>query len=499
MLKTRTSIGFTLLLLSAVLLSACGETARSTPVPSLALREFEKVECKGSTTTQAGFKVDCGYLTVPENRSQPDGRQIRLYVAILRTRNKTPQPDPLFYLEGGPGGRAHEMIFPLSTMLAKILAERDIVILDQRGTGWSEPVLDCPEPNQKSLEAIAAGLSNDEAFSQEQDGWLSCRERLIAEGIDLSMYNSAASADDVADLTKTLGYEKYNLLGVSYGTRLALTILRDNPKGVRSVILDSVIPPNVDFFETITTNAQRSLDLVFERCAADPKCGPKYPNLETDFYTLVDQLNKDPITVQAAGINYPVHGDDLINVVFNTLYDYETIRQLPELIANTSQGSTEWLGMWLDYIYSMSVDWGAHLSSWCSEEIPYNSKNETAQQDAKLKPAIVAGMELDGDYYQSCKLWNVTPAGNEESDAVSSTVPVLMLAGDYDPVTPPEFARLAAETLENSRLYEFESRTHGVMFSTICARDMMYQFITAPESELDTSCMDQLKISFNIY
>jgi len=496
MSKSRFSTRFTLLAISACLLVACGQPSKRTPVPTPAPRVFEPVKCKGSTPP--GLKMDCGYLSVPEDRAKPEGHQIRLYVSILRSRSKTPQPDPLFYLEGGPGGRAHEMIYPLFSLLNNVLAERDIVILDQRGTGFSEPALACPEPNQKKLEAIAAGQSNEETFSQEQIGWQACRERLASEEINLSMYNSAASAADITELAKALGYQEYNLLGISYGTRLALTILRDYPQGVRSVILDSVIPPNVDFFETKNANAQRALDLVFERCAADQKCSEKFPDLKADFNALVDQLNKEPITVEAAGISYPVHGDDLVNIVFNTLYDYETIRQLPELITNTSQGSTDWLKMWLDYMYDMSIDWGAHLSSWCSEEAPYNSPNETAQQNAELDPAILAGMELDGDAYRTCKLWDVAPAGKEESDAVSSTVPVLMLVGDYDPVTPPEFARLTAETLENARLYEFKSRTHGVI-STLCARDLIHQFITKPDGELDASCMDDLKSSFNIY
>ena len=455
---------------------------------------FEPADCP--MAVYAGTKVECGYLIVPEDWSKPDGRKLRLAVAVVRSDNTNPKSDPLIYLEGWPGSGALQSIEFLNSILAGVSAERDLILFDQRGTGYSEPALSCPERQEAMLQAAADDLSNTDSEALLLQAWQSCRSRLEAEGIDLSMYTSAASAADVQALMQALGYPQYNLFGSSYGTRLALTVMRDHPRQLRSVVLDSVLPPNVDLFETVSANAQRSFDLLFERCAQDPDCNQEYPDLEAKFYALVDRLNNEPLPVNLQSATYQLRGDDLVYLIFNTFYNRDMIVQLPELLANFEAGDKLWLKMWLNYIMSIPIDWGMHNSVWCAEEIPFNTEQEFARINAGLNPDIVAGMLLDGNQFAVCEIWDVNSAGKVETESVTSDIPTLLLSGDYDPITPPAFAREAARTLSNAQVIEFLGHTHGVGFSSPCAQKIMRQFLDAPQEEIDTACLAELKITF---
>ena len=252
----------------------------------LKLVEFESAQCQFEI--HPGQTVDCGYLTVPEDRSQPDGPTIRLHVAIFRSHSDNPAPDPIVYLEGGPGGQALEaasLVF--NRRFAPFLADRDLIMFDQRGVGYSEPALDCQELIDLTYETLAQDLSPEEILALSTEAIRSCRDRLVSEGVNLAAYNSAESAADLNDLRLALGYEEWNLYGISYGTRLALTTMRDYPQGIRSVILDSTYPLPVSINTETPANFDRALNVFFGGCATDPAGSEAYPDLETVFWELV--------------------------------------------------------------------------------------------------------------------------------------------------------------------------------------------------------------------
>ncbi len=230
-----------------------------------------------------GETVDCGYLTVPADHADPRGPTIDLAVAILYAETDEPQPDPVVYLEGGPGG---ETITDFDSWRGyPLLDDRDLVLFDQRGTGWSIPLLDCPaEIDELDGAEYAAALA-------------ACRDELLAEGIDLALFDSRQSAADVEALRQALGYEQWNLYGISYGTRLALTVMRDYPEGVRSAVLDSVYPPQVYTLEELASDELAGLESMFDGCAADRACQAAYPYLEWDFYDVIDALDAEPMVV----------------------------------------------------------------------------------------------------------------------------------------------------------------------------------------------------------
>lgn len=242
--------------------------------------------------------IECGDLWVKETRQVEDSPWIRLHVAILRSGAEEPAPDPLIYLSGGPGSFALEWLYYDAGTYHDILEKRDVIVFDQRGNGYSEPSLDCPEVSEAFQQTLKQDLGDGAWVQSKIAANLACHERLIREGIDLTAYNSAASAADVNDLRVALGYEQINLLGLSYGTRLALTVMRDFPEIVRSSVLDSPVPIQMDLLTAQGPHFNAALEYLFERCAMMEDCQKAFPELQGDLDTLIQRLDDEPVVVR---------------------------------------------------------------------------------------------------------------------------------------------------------------------------------------------------------
>ncbi|MGQ0603269.1 MAG: alpha/beta fold hydrolase, partial [Anaerolineales bacterium] len=268
-----------------------------------------------------GDNFECGWLIVPEEHANPDGPIIRLAVVIVRADDPNPAPDPLVMLQGGPGGSSidvfTQVLFPLGGG-SPLRRNRDLILFDQRGTLYSEPALTCPEITQLTEDTIEQRLSVEEGERLVISAYTQCRERLMAEGVNLAAYDSVENANDIEALRVALGYDQINLYGVSYGTLLALHAMRQNPAGLRAVILDSVAPPDINFAAEAPRSMQRVFDELFGACAADAECNRAYPDLENVFFALVEKLNTEParlpITDFETGENYDavLDGDTLV-------------------------------------------------------------------------------------------------------------------------------------------------------------------------------------------
>jgi len=363
-----------------------------TPVP---VPVFEEADCPFDLPAGQvdGRTVECGYLEVLEDRADPVGRadsdsaMLRLAVAIFRHPDGDPEPDPVIYLEGGPGGSALEFAsLSFGDLSAPIFAaNRDLILFDQRGVGLSEPALDCPALTELSVELLDNEMDGEELTYQEMDDLyletaLACGEEL-RENADLSDYNSDASAADVDDLRRALGYDQVNLWGISYGTRLALEVIRDYPEGVRSVVLDSVVPPDVDTEVEGPANVARALDLLFASCAADEACNAAYPDLRAVFFDIVDRLNESPaafpVTDALTGEVYDaiMNGDDMLGLLAQSLYQTDIIPMLPQIIYDASEGSYELLARIAGSLLAVreGMSDGMQYSVQCNEEVSFSS------------------------------------------------------------------------------------------------------------------------------
>jgi pimeloyl-ACP methyl ester carboxylesterase len=455
---------------------------------------FEPAACPVKIPADA--TVACGYLVVPEDRSQPGGREIRLAVAILESHSAEPAPDPVVYLEGGPGGSALEGL--TYWLDSPILDGRDLILFEQRGTHYSEPWLDCPELRETYVESWELGLDEEKEIAREVEAAHACRDRLLAEGVDLAAYNSAASAADLEDLRRALGYSEWNLYGISYGTRLALTAMRDHPQGIRSVILDSVYPPALDGYVQLAPYTARVIGKLLADCTADPVCNAAYPQLETDLYQLIEQLNEQPVEVTVhrsdtgERLDLQVDGDYMVAELFMAFYDSSLIPFLPLLIDQVRQGNHSVLLPLTEYTLDtyLSGSDGMNNSVQCYEEAPFNPPEAIAAA-AEAVPPLLNVFTLSATL-QICELWGAGTAGPIEDEPVYSDIPTLVLAGEYDPITPPAAGRLAAETLSNSFYYEFPGLGHGVTLDS-CPLTITLAFLDDPTAEPEITCLDSMR------
>lgn len=457
-----------------------------------AVPRFEDTACKFDVP-RAGTR--CGDLIVREDRSDPNSPTIRLHVGIIPPLDPANEkPDPVVYLDGGPGGWA--LIFlSFRTELINMFRDRTLIVFDQRGVGYSEPALDCPE----LIEFYFAYLNID--IPMDESEWLAaqelkkCRNRLAASGVNLSAYNSAESAADLDELRQVLGYDQWNLYGISYGTRLGLTAIRDFPGGVRSLVIDSVLPPQVDNLMEVPRLANNVYRALFDACAADAVCNEEYPDLERVFYELADRLDAEPVTVRVRNpidnLSYEmlINGYAVRNMMFSALYATSTIPTIPRMIYEAYEGDFSAMAeeMFINIVSFEFFSIGMYYSVNCTDEIAFRTMADFIAAD---EPYPYQKNAFDSQFYfKNCQIWDVPLSDPIETQPVTSDVPTLLISGQYDPITPPEYAEMAHQTLSNSYNYVFPAMGHGTSFDSPCAAGILVAFVENPTQEPDTSCI----------
>lgn len=451
---------------------------------------YAEAPCAGGVPDDV--HVECGLLTVPEDRTRPTGHTVRLPVAIIRSDEPVPAEDPIVYFSGGPGysGLAEVASF----LAADIGGPRDVILFDQRGTGSAEPSLDCPEIHEAIAAALAtAGTSDDESPLLEA-ALADCRGRLVEGGVDVDAYDTVATAADAVDLASALGIESWNLFGVSYGTTVALEVLRQDGSRVRSAVLDSVYPPTVaGGLSSIADNYERALGVLVDGCAAAPLCAESFPGLAGDIDTVLDSLNATPHRGQITNPTLDreqeiaVTGNDVVAGLFTALYDEDLIPLLPTVINALATGGG---GVFIDQLAIEGISFlnaaaeGQTASVNCSDRA---NLRDPEQEESVLRAHPEYGtLAL---FAEACDVWDVSPADPSFNEPVRSDVPALILAGEYDPVTPPDDGRAAADDLTNSTFVLFPGLGHGEVFAHDCPLAIFRAFVADPAVPVDTSCV----------
>ncbi len=469
-----------LVVVLVVLAGGYGLFRALTPAPRQATPAFQQAPCPFALDASLveGKNVKCGFLVVPEDRSQPQGPTIRLAVAIFKTSSSHPAPDPVLYLTGGPGDALLEIQGP-SYNAGNLPPNRELILLDQRGTGYSQPSLRCL--NNETVQA--------------------CHSRLVQSGINLNAFTTLENAADVHDLIQVLGYRQVNLYGISYGTRLALTVMRLYLADLRSVVLNSVLPPQVNTFTSIPQAAERAFEVLFNRCAADPGCNATYPHLQAVFYQLIAELNATPITFQVTpprtGIPVTVHftGNDLVLGVRNAMYHTDLIPQLPAVLSQIRQHDyTQLATIYGDLINPNKTSAGLFYSVNCSEEMAYTTRRalQTSVQGlpSPIQPAL---LDVVLSVYSACQVWGAKPVPSVQKEPVRSSIPTLILQGEYDSATPPANGMLAAQTLNKSYFFLFPGVGHGIFSpNSTCPNDITNAFWENPTEKPDASCISSM-------
>lgn len=484
-----------LLTIAVLLVLALPLAAQDASIP-----QFEPARCM--FPVPSGQEPECGYLTVPEDRGQPDSQTIKLAVAIFRSTATDRQPDPIINLEGGPGGSILEnLALTFSQRFGDLIGNRDLILFDQRGVGLSQPALDCREYTDFFHASLDQVFPVDDYVQKINEVITDCGERLAGEGHNLEAYNTVENAADVNDLRLALGYEQVNLYGTSYGTRLALTIMRDHPEAVRSAVIDSIYPLEITNFDA-PLNFQRSLGLLFAGCAADPQCDAAYPNLEQVFYDLIDQFNANPISFNAitmtGGDEVQMDGHTFASLIFQALYSSEVIPSLPQSIYQVKDGNYQFLQV-LTSALLLQIDMisiGMNFAVQCNEEYPFDTAQRINSTLEQLRPEL-RGFAREGitdpSILTTCAVWSKDQPEPTENQPVSSDIPTLVLSGEFDPITPPEYGKMVAANLSTSYFFEFPGMGHGVSIGGECPIGILQAFLDSPSEKPDAACMDNMQ------
>jgi pimeloyl-ACP methyl ester carboxylesterase len=417
------------------------------------------------------------------------GRQVKIAVAIFKSDSATPAPDPLVFLQGGPGGASIALVASAVAPggpFAGALARREVIAIDQRGTGRSQPSLECPELNQAAPMGGGMMMAMDAALPAIKQ----CHDRLVSSGVPLGEYATNRAADDVEAVRRALGKMPWNILGGSYGTRLALEVLRSHPEGVRSVILDSVSPPDVDLIADSPTNYLAALERLFATCAAQPACAAAYPNLGTVFRDTIAKLDAMP------ALFGQLNGRTFALLITQLLPSAALVAEVPEIVFQARDNQFTILTRLLMARQmggaAAAISYGLHFSVMCADYFPFTSRAtieaRAAQISAELRPALSS---LSIPYIDRCGVWGVPPSPAALARPVASDKPALVLTGAIDPATPPAWARKAAQTLSASHLLELRGVGHGV-FPTACGSAALGAFLDKPAEKPAPACLGTL-------
>lgn len=437
------------------------------------------VTCQG--TVPPGSR--CATLSVYENRSARSGRTIPLHILILPATDAGRAADPVFFLAGGPGQAAGDLIGMAAR--SSLHRTRDIVLADQRGTGRSNG-FDC---------RFYGPRADPQSYFQQflpPDKVRACRDELTVRA-DLTQYTTAASVEDLEDVRAALAFDAINLMGGSYGTRLAMEYVRKYERRVRAVVLDGPVPPSVPMPEDFGRLAQQSLDALLGECARTPACATAYPNLRDDTQSVFDRLKRESVTAIVAhpdggrAAQVKLTRDHVGETIRYMMYVSRSAGDVPRFLHDAARGNFAPIAEFLIRHRESGTFDGLYLSITCAEDVPFVS----ASAETRDEPTYLGSYRIR-EQRAACKEW---PRGAEpdwRGRPVTASVPVLILSGSLDPVTPPAHGAEVARTLSNSRLLEipFGGHSRAGLLGLECLDATVTRFVERGDfEELDRGCL----------
>lgn len=470
------------MILRALLLTAAA--ALAAPAHGRTLGEVTFAPCALTGADGTRSDAECARFAVPEDHARPQGRAIMLRLALVPSRAGRPEPDPVVLLAGGPGQSALEA-YPVSqAALRPLRARRHVLLVEQRGTGESNP-LKCPLPDWKDTAAATPAAAADQARA--------CLAGYRGRA-DTRFYTTSDYLLDLEQVRAALGIARFNLVGGSYGTRVALEYLRRHPQAVRSAFLDSVVPPELALGQDHARNLDEALAATAQRCSADAACRARHGDLQATLRALRRRAEaaSPPVTIRHprthALLRVPFNAAALAGVVRLFSYAPQATALLPLLLAEAAAGRPEPLLAQAELLYSTVPDQLAHgleLSVICAEDADL-LRARPADADTLLGNGFVEFV------HAQCAAW---PHGARPADfkqPVVSDRPVLLLSGERDPVTPPRYARQVARTLSDSRHLVVRGQGHTPM-NEGCMPRLLREFVEQLRPRaLDASCLDAL-------
>jgi pimeloyl-ACP methyl ester carboxylesterase len=443
------------------------------PLPSA---ELERSTLSWTTCPfNAGPRVRCGKLDVPENWRAPKGQRIRIAFAYIAAAKTSSGNAPMMFLTGGPGVSAFAAVGSLEQLPS--LADRDVIAVEPRGYGYAEPALVCPDRFEKLAE---------------------CQAHFKRKGVDVEQYNVTNAAHDLEALRRALRITRYDVLGVSFGTNRALLQARLYPQPIRAMILDSPYPPQANYGYN-RASALNAFGYVADTCRAEPACNTAFPDLRQRFIDALRRAEAAPETVDGVTLD----GGTLFAKIYHQLYETPTLANTPRLIDLAARGKYAELLKALGAGYPTTPGFdparafasGLNASVECADDIPFADGPDTRVAfRAPWPDDIVKMIRPEGwNYDRICRDWPVRTSVPAVAEPVSTSIPALIMVGRFDPATPPEFAEAMALRMPNSTILVNRSASHAVVTSGhACVYGAIDAFLAAPMATLDLSCTETI-------
>lgn len=476
---------------------AAGATAR-----------FEAAPCPETPHPIEALKnARCGYLVVPEDRADPNGREIRNAVAIVPAQSKQPRPDPVVFLTGGPGAAA---ILDIPFLVeAGINANRDLIVMAQRGTLYDKPDLYCPELDRFFADQVSLVYDAPSTGAKQAAAARACHDRLTARGIDLAAYNTTENVADFVELQRALGIASWNVYGYSYGSDLALSYLRNHPEGIRTVTVDSVVPPNIVSLPWTWSSAREGITTIFAACEAQPRCARHHPHLLSTFIGLVRKLEAHPLVRMVrppqggAPVKVVLDGGTLVNMlVGNVPRAPDVPAAIAELAAGDPHHFLEARAAGAVVPADPEQALGMTESFICQEWEPYGGPGAILAAGRKVFPSFPASVLVNAPQLpfqqQLCREWQVPKAPAAQRVRVESDVPALVVSGSFDSKTGAKWGRYAARSLHNSTWVRVDGVAHWVIVQSPCAQRLFQFFLAHPGRGVGDPCAATRPVLFPV-
>lgn len=433
----------------------------------------------------SSMKARCGTLVRPLDPTGDVPGSIELRVAVVPALNLTPELDPLVPIAGGPGQGSVQFYTAYAWAFESVRRNRDILLVDQRGTGESA-TMNC----EFDEDLIEGEYSTELTIRYTKQ----CLDELPH---DPRFFTTSVAVGDLEAVREALGYPALNLYGVSYGTRVAQHFARRYPDKTRTVVIDGVVPPQLSLGPEIATESQKAVDSILARCAEDTACNEAFPDIDTVFARVVEQLKAAPVTI---AVPDPSTGrpeeiefgpGELATAIRLLAYHPNSIALIPLLIHEAGDGNYVPLGS--QFMMTMislgeQISLGMHNAVMCTEDVPYYDPDTI--DFTGLQASYMGTLQLDA-LQAICSVWPAGPIDDGFKSPLDTDIPVLLLSGDADPITPPRYADLAAVDLGNARHLIGKHQGHG-QISVGCTPRLVADFVDSADIDsIDSECMER--------
>jgi len=445
------------------------------------LPKIESCEC--AFKADNSLKTRCAYLIVPENRSKPNGKTIKLQFIYVESKNPNKHKDPVLYTAGGPGASSlHGVMF---VHQRQFIRDRDYIAFEQRGTYNTKPWLNCTEVPEAIKEAYRKGLNRDSMVLQAVKA---CRKRLASEGIDLDAYNTIENAADIEDLRRVLNIDSINLVGISYSGGLMMTVMRNFPQHIRSVALDSALPGFVNYEEDALFSINEAFDKIFSNCDRDSTDKVRYGNLRARFHDYLNSISNKTFYLSYKEKDKPdtlhikYRRDELIDVLVDKLSSNRELKNVPYIITQLMAGNQKgYMTEYFDGVFGAGTSSaGMRYSMYCSEQVNYADQKVIDKQNIMFP--YFAGYHFNDVDRPICNCWKVKSVNPVAKTPVYSHLPVLLSSGDTDPYCRPYYNDLIHHYMPNSQRLLFTDKTHGPLLNTREGDELLAAFLAHPYS-----------------